>query len=664
MSLKRFGISLLLVGLLGTLFISISLAQTTPINYNQTIVIGVDANNPQPSFTFTATAGDQITASAVGLTTGIIPNMTLSGPDGNVVTQTDNPYLSQENSVFLTRRILQNGDYTITLQPPPNVIGQLSLTLTRREPLTATQLNPGERQTVLVTDNPPQLFFFYPDDQMTMTLCIIGEDPNFDFIARVYNENGTQIAEFASDITKTTYEIPITTVASLQNFYEVELIAAQPNTSGNVSVGLNTCCTCFENQPQVSTLPPQATPQPPAPNTAGQPLPINFNQTIVQGVDSNNTQPSFTFNATAGDQITASAVGLTTGIVPNMTLSGPTGVLELRTSDPFTSQDNTVTITRRILQDGTYTIILQPPPNLIGQVALTLTRREPHNATQIMPGERKSALVTADKPELFFFYPDDQMTMTLCIIGEDPNFDFIARVYNEDGVQISVLATDITKETHEIPIVNVATPQNFYEVELIAAQPNTSGNVSVGLNTCCTCFDGTPTPTVPSPDITPQVSPPPPASLVPSVTPVPPTSTQIITTAVTPQPPPTVVITVPPPTSTQIITTAITPQPPPTVVVTVPPPSATPVPPSPVPPTATPIPPSPVPPTATPVPPTPVPPTATTVPPTPVPPTATSVPPTLCPDSDGDGICDAQDACPLAFGPPSGDPTINGCPLA
>ncbi len=33
-----------------------------------------------------------------------------------------------------------------------------------------------------------------------------------------------------------------------------------------------------------------------------------------------------------------------------------------------------------------------------------------------------------------------------------------------------------------------------------------------------------------------------------------------------------------------------------------------------------------------------------------------------CPDSDGDGIFDAQDACPQVKGVPSADPKINGCP--
>ena len=376
---------------------------------------------------------------------------------------------------------------------------------------------------------------------------------------------------------------------------------------------------------------------------------IGYGQTIVLNVDANNPQPSFSFAATAGDQVTATAIGLTPGLIPNMSLLGPTGNLDARTNDPFSLQPNIVTVTRRILQGGNYTITIQPPPGMVGQVALTLNLRQPQNATQLLAGQSVPAFLTSQLPAIYFFYTDAVNIMTLCLEADDPNFDYVAHIYNENGTHITTLSQDIRKSAYEIPALAAASPQNFYEVELIAAMPNATGTVNVGLNTC-TCSDSTPTPPPPPP--------PPPATPVPTVESTPettPESTPETTPESTPESTPETTPEMTPE-STPETTPESTPETTPETTVVVTPPTAT----ATTAPTATTVPPTatytPVPPTAT----------YTTVPPTasytPVPPTPTSEN-GACPDGDGDGICDDVDACPNQAGEPNEDPNFNGCPV-
>ena len=225
---------------------------------------------------------------------------------------------------------------------------------------------------------------------------------------------------------------------------------------------------------------------------------INDNQPIVLNVDTNNPQPNFGFTATAGDQITIIAMSLTPDFNPTLSLAGPTGLLDTQSSDPFSLQTNIITITRRILQDGNYTVTLQAPPNGVGQVALTLSRRAPQNATELVRGQNIAAQLNAQTSNLFFFYTDPDNPTNLCITADDPRFDFVAHIYNENGTHINTIGEDLPRAAYRIRPLIVESPQHFYEVELIASHPDTTGIVNIGLDTC-TCTANIDTGTSPQP---------------------------------------------------------------------------------------------------------------------------------------------------------------------
>ena len=216
--------------LLGITFTITTLAQDA-INYGQTFIVNIDGTSPQPSYTFNATAGDQITIEAFTLTPGLEAQLVLSDANAELITGND----------LITHRILNDGTYTITLLPSPGLIGQIALKLDRREPQDAQLLEQGQGVSIPLTTDAHQLFFFYPNGDNEMTLCIHTPIPDFDFTGHLYNENGMQIAHIHHDLRQIQFTIPVLEPVSPQHFYEIELFATASNTSGEVIIGLNTC---------------------------------------------------------------------------------------------------------------------------------------------------------------------------------------------------------------------------------------------------------------------------------------------------------------------------------------------------------------------------------------------------------------------------------------
>ena len=206
-----------------------ALAQNT-INYAQSILVSLDGNTIS-SYVFNANPGDQITIHTLPMSPGLQSQITLSGTQGELATAQDS----------LTHRIIFEGSYTITISPTNNNSGQLALTLNRREPQDAIELSNNQGLLAPLSPDTPTLFFFYPDPANDLTLCIQAETPEVDFGGYLYDGNGSQIASLNHSIPKAEYTIPAEASNDISRYYEVELFPTQPDATGNVVVGLNTC---------------------------------------------------------------------------------------------------------------------------------------------------------------------------------------------------------------------------------------------------------------------------------------------------------------------------------------------------------------------------------------------------------------------------------------
>ena len=213
---------------------------------------------------------------------------------------------------------------------------------------------------------------------------------------------------------------------------------------------------------------------------------LNFDQPILLSIDNNNPQAQYTFNASAGDQIAVSALSLTPGFVPTLSIQTPNGETYMMDENHFSPFENTVMLTQRIFVDGSHTLIVQSSTSGLGQVVLMLTQRTPQNATEISDEQAVLATLESANPSLYFFYPDEETPLTLCLEAEDPTVSFLARLYDENGHAINTLAGDVTATTYRIPAIVSPSPQHFYEVALWAMdaednQVDVNRNVRVGL---------------------------------------------------------------------------------------------------------------------------------------------------------------------------------------
>ena len=257
--------TILLVAFVTLLITSIAptITAQTAIFYGQSFVVDVTPDTQTTTYIFNGNTGDQVTIRALGLLPNLVPQISLTSPSGTATTSEPSAPNFVATAVQLTSRLRENGEHTLTLSTPANSSGQVMVSITQRTPQNAEALEPGQGVSVALTNEPPALYLFYSDATTERTLCINPESTDVDFAVTIYDPSGRVAATLQHAFSVITYAIPAEAPRDNSAFYEVELRAAQPDTTGNVIVGLDTC------QPSPSEAPPaQPTPPPPPPATA------------------------------------------------------------------------------------------------------------------------------------------------------------------------------------------------------------------------------------------------------------------------------------------------------------------------------------------------------------------------------------------------------------
>ena len=211
---------------------------------------------------------------------------------------------------------------------------------------------------------------------------------------------------------------------------------------------------------------------------------ISDGYTVLDTVGEESFNPSYSFEANAGDQVTVTTRSFLPGMVPEFTVTHSDGTLAFAaTAQTPSTTSETMSITHRIFRDDTYTISLTGQNGFFGNFLLAFNKRQPQDANPLAPNAGVQVTLSPE-PTLFFFYPDAETEQTLCIHTTSPGFGFGGQLYNEQGIEIASLNNDLPKVIYTIPALDPPSPQHFYEVELFATKPDTIGDVILGLNTC------------------------------------------------------------------------------------------------------------------------------------------------------------------------------------
>src|SRR5450432_411905 len=186
----------------------------------------------------------------------------------------------------------------------------------------------------------------------------------------------------------------------------------------------------------------------------------------------------YSYNAKAGDIITAHVVGLTDGMNPTLDLLSPEqNTLASSTNDPFSPADDPdVRLSYWLQNVGAYLIQVSGTD---GDYLLRFTVRQSAVAGTLVPGTPMTFDTSPGVSQVYTFAPDANAGQLLSIASPVQDFHFAAEVYNPVGLRVSSIGG---------PTVNSATltlsPGNSaesYEVVISALTSDKQGSVTISL---------------------------------------------------------------------------------------------------------------------------------------------------------------------------------------
>lgn len=229
--------ALIMVALLGGIqpMQDVALAQTGGLlTYGTSVIGSVNTANPALTYTFNGTAGDLVHAQAKGLTGGITPIISLTGPDQQPLANNQVDRLAANRQQAQIALFLpQTGTYTLTVTGTP---GTFVLRLSGRGPVAATPLVADQPVPVTIAENAAPQFYSFDAQECPTTLHVVnlaeGQPLTFPFVVKVRNDQGQIAAILRGGVA----ESDQVTVAPLSGRYEIEVTSVDPLVTGMVSL--------------------------------------------------------------------------------------------------------------------------------------------------------------------------------------------------------------------------------------------------------------------------------------------------------------------------------------------------------------------------------------------------------------------------------------------
>ena len=209
------------------------------LTYGSTVAGSLTAETPFTIYAFQANAGDQISVTVMGVSPGMQPGVSLLGPDQRQLAVSGaDPFGAEDGrTARISHRAATTGLYSLLVSNVAGGAGDFVLALSGRPSESSSALEPDVPVTINIPPGaPPILYSFNAPQSGTFTLSLSTSSPNFAFLTRVYNPDGSLVAGLAGKAL---------TAASLSvgpgtGFYEVSIAGLDPETQGAVQIVLST----------------------------------------------------------------------------------------------------------------------------------------------------------------------------------------------------------------------------------------------------------------------------------------------------------------------------------------------------------------------------------------------------------------------------------------
>ncbi|MBN1963080.1 MAG: SH3 domain-containing protein [Anaerolineae bacterium] len=186
----------------------------------------------------------------------------------------------------------------------------------------------------------------------------------------------------------------------------------------------------------------------------------------------------YTFEGTAGDQVSAHVVSLSPAMLPGVSLLAPDQrQLTLNASDPLGSDDGSVVhISYRLATTGRHTLIVASTNSGAGQFVLHLEGRAAAASEGLFSGTPVLVNLPPNAPPALYSFPANAAAaQTLTLSSNTPGFAFMARVYDGNGQLIAGLAGSSLQSA----ALTVGPGNGTYEVQVSGLLPDTQGSVQL-----------------------------------------------------------------------------------------------------------------------------------------------------------------------------------------
>lgn len=206
-----------------------------------------------------------------------------------------------------------------------------------------------------------------------------------------------------------------------------------------------------------------------------------YGNTVTGEINATTPQQFYTFNAAAGDWITAYVIGTASEFQPTLALLGPAGQIAFQAEDHLTPVGNDARISYRLDEPGAYSLLVGSANGTPGTFVLALRVTLPAIATTLTDQPLSINIPVDAPPQSYNFTGSINTSSEINISSTTPGFGFTARVSDGNGRIVAALDSGIERATLVVPASDAT-----YEVTIAAADPQITGDLTLSVTGAAT----------------------------------------------------------------------------------------------------------------------------------------------------------------------------------
>jgi len=199
---------------------------------------------------------------------------------------------------------------------------------------------------------------------------------------------------------------------------------------------------------------------------------ISYGGAVVSSLNPQAPIAIFTFQGSAGDQVTVQAIGITPELQLNAIVQSGADVLAVAESDPFTPGSNDARIDLLLPSTNVYVVLISSPAGQAGDFLLKLSG-QPLAEKTVITGIPADVPIVAGETSYYSFTGSPDEPTVLSLTALTPDLQFLAVIRDNNGQIVGTTAGSSS-------IVSVA-GLGPYEISLSGVATSMSGVVNVAL---------------------------------------------------------------------------------------------------------------------------------------------------------------------------------------